>query len=515
MPKLADWAVRPLRDVLLSARVGFAGRPTRNGGGVDHVRPQNISTGGWLVLDDLKIVDAGDRDLDMFSLRRGDILFNNTNSPTQVGKSCLVLEERDAAFSNHITRLRLDHTLVSPSFVAEWLRYLYLSGYFRHSARQWVQQAAINLDALARLPLPYPAESASQNGIAEAGRVARDAVRAADEASLTAREVVQQWFDANLPGMLGSRHTSRLLSDIADVTGGLSVSPSRSAIAGPSVPYLRVANVYRSELALEDVKSMQVTPRELEAKLLRSQDLLMVEGHGDPDQVGRVAMWDGSLDQCVHQNHIYRLRVTDSSVRPAYLLQLLNSRLLRERIRRTVRTTSGLNSLRISEVRTLTVPLVPVDRQEAVEAVVGESDNLRRQLTAQRLALAELERTVVLTLFAPARAALSALSGWESASEVRAISVPDSAKNFPTLWAALPEHQQRVWAVAASFLRPFAGDEILAAIGGGSSTRDAWSVGETLEMLEALGFLQRAMRPGELSWRFVPDARSEDLSESA
>ena len=91
-----------------------------------------------------------------------------------------------------------------------------------------------------------------------------------------------------------------LLGEISEIQGGLQVTKRRNSLP-VEVPYLRVANVYRNYLDLDEIKKIRLTERELKRTSLEKGDLLVVEGHGNPNEVGRVAMWDGSISPCVHQ----------------------------------------------------------------------------------------------------------------------------------------------------------------------------------------------------------------------
>ena len=111
---------------------------------------------------------------------------------------------------------------------------------------------------------------------------------------------------------------------VGDVQGGLQVSSKRKG--NPiSVPYLRVANVYRDQLDLEEIKEIDVTDRELERVRLDAGDVLIVEGHGNPEEIGRSAVWDGSINDCVHQNHLIRVRVDPHRLLPIYFSAYINS----------------------------------------------------------------------------------------------------------------------------------------------------------------------------------------------
>src|SRR5690606_31877419 len=105
------------------------------------------------------------------------------------------------------------------------------------------------------------------------------------------------------------------VGNVSEVQGGLQVTSARKK--NPcEAPYLRVANVYRGFLDLTEVKTIRLTEAELARMLLEPSDLLVVEGHGNPDEIGRCALWDGSVDGCVHQNHLIRVRFDPRRVHP-------------------------------------------------------------------------------------------------------------------------------------------------------------------------------------------------------
>ena len=87
------------------------------------------------------------------------------------------------------------------------------------------------------------------------------------------------------------------------IQGGLQLTPKR-ALNPMELPYLRVANVYRDKLVLDDIKYIRVTKEESSKVALQCGDILIVEGHGNPEEIGRSAVWDGSIEPCVHQNHL-------------------------------------------------------------------------------------------------------------------------------------------------------------------------------------------------------------------
>jgi type I restriction enzyme S subunit len=153
------------------------------------------------------------------------------------------------------------------------------------------------------------------------------------------------------------------LGDISKVKGGLQVTPKRKD--NPiEVPYLRVANVYRDQLVLDEVKLIRVTPEELERTALCTGDLLIVEGHGNSQEIGRSSVWDGSIPNCTHQNHLIRVILNSKRAEPTYISAFLNSSGGRRQLIQFGKTTSGLNTISTSNVKATKVLLPPLSEQK-------------------------------------------------------------------------------------------------------------------------------------------------------
>lgn len=157
---------------------------------------------------------------------------------------------------------------------------------------------------------------------------------------------------------------------LAETQGGLQKSPDR-APRHNHYPYLRVANVLRGSLRLDRLSRFELTPEELNRLRLQSGDLLIVEGNGSRAEIGRCAVWNGEIEDCVHQNHIIRLRPFDGVVSD-YLNLYLNSPVGQNAIQIVASSTSGLYTLSVGKIQKLPVALAPSLEQEAITEVVAE-----------------------------------------------------------------------------------------------------------------------------------------------
>ena len=190
------------------------------------------------------------------------------------------------------------------------------------------------------------------------------------------------------------------LSRRFDIVGGVQKKPSRSPKNNP-IPYLTVANVFRDRIDLSEIRYFEVLDGELDKLKLQEKDILVVEGNGSGNEIGRCAMWRCELSVCIHQNHIIRLRATDSDTIPEYVLYFLNSSTGKRIMKERAKTTAGLFNLSTGKIRTIPVPFATVPEQveivhildrlldkeqqskEASEAVLAQIDTMKKAILAR------------------------------------------------------------------------------------------------------------------------------------
>lgn len=162
--------------------------------------------------------------------------------------------------------------------------------------------------------------------------------------------------------------------------GGLTKNPKRAKFT-KKLPYLRVANVYANELRLDEIEYIGVQVSELDKLLLHKGDLLVVEGNGSKSQIGRLAIWDGSIDPCVHQNHLIKVRLVVDSMNKWILFWLL-SPVGRHFIEEVSNSTSGLYTLSVNKVGDLPVVVPSLAEQERIVAEVERRLSFIEELEA-------------------------------------------------------------------------------------------------------------------------------------
>ncbi len=165
------------------------------------------------------------------------------------------------------------------------------------------------------------------------------------------------------------------LSDIASgVTKGRRFNGQPTVI----VPYIRVANVQDGYLDLNEIKTIEALPSDVEALRLQPGDVLMTEG-GDFDKLGRGALWEADILDCIHQNHVFRVRCNRKNLLPVYLAHYIRTELAKGYFLRCAKKTSNLASMNMTQLKATPVACPPMELQKRFTTEVKNIDDLKRQ----------------------------------------------------------------------------------------------------------------------------------------
>lgn len=136
-------------------------------------------------------------------------------------------------------------------------------------------------------------------------------------------------------------------------------------------PYLRVANVKAEYLDLTDVATIMVTKEEAEKYALSPGELLMTEG-GDRDKLGRGTIWNGEIPECLHQNHVFAVRVNEKYMLTEYLSYLTASPVGRVYFDITAKKTTNLASTNSTTILQFTVPVPSLEEQQKIVEMLNQ-----------------------------------------------------------------------------------------------------------------------------------------------
>ena len=309
-------------------------------------------------------------------VRRGDIVISSANSWPLVGKSSWVGElDFEAAIGGFICLLRVTRNDIDARYLYRWFSSPRTQAIVRSFGQKTTNISNLNLDRALGLAVPLPP-------LPEQRRIAA-ILDQADELR-TKRRRALGLFDELADSLFAEMSLSAsaweivALGELTSIASG--ITKGRKVPDAPlrSVPYLTVANVQDKRLNLAVVKTIEASENEIDRYSLKPNDLLLTEG-GDPDKLGRGTLWAGELSECIHQNHVFRVRVADGRIHPVYLNWDLRSARGRDYFLRSAKQTTGIASINSTQLKAFPVLVPALDVQTAFAARLGKLSEERRR----------------------------------------------------------------------------------------------------------------------------------------
>lgn len=150
-----EWKIVTIGDIALDVRYGTS-RPAVEGGKYPYLRMNNLTIDGHLDLTDLKYIDIPEDELEKCVVRKGDILFNRTNSLELVGKTAVFDLCEDMVIAGYIIRVRLNNKMMLPEIFSQYMNHKTLKKILRGMAKGAVNQANINAKELQSIKIYVP-----------------------------------------------------------------------------------------------------------------------------------------------------------------------------------------------------------------------------------------------------------------------------------------------------------------------------------------------------------------------
>jgi type I restriction enzyme S subunit len=428
------WARTTLGQLADSIRNGlFASRPTSDPPGTPILRISAVRLGEVLLEGHRYVPDPGAERIDQFRLEVGDLLVTRYNgSRPLVGGCGLVKATVDGLiYPDKLIRVRLPREKVSAAFITAVVNSPVTRAFLEPRIRTTAGQSGISGPDVKSIPIALPPQAEQQRIAAildEALSLRKHIASALNGLERRLSVCEEAWLRSAVTG--GLPHSDRepatdlldelgvtplqgaggdfpdlpmgwlwcRLGDIADVTGGVTKDVKTQGRDGlVEVPYLRVANVQRGALRLDNVSTIQVAPSKLEMLRLLAGDVLMNEG-GDRDKLGRGWVWEGQIDNCIHQNHVFRARVRGGLLDPK-LLSWFGNTWGQRYFEQHGKQTTNLASVSLRTLKSLSVPIPPISVQGDLVATIDETLELvarmRSGLGALRARVDVLQRSLL------------------------------------------------------------------------------------------------------------------------
>ena len=189
------WETGKIRDTVADVRYGSS-RPAVDGGKYPYLRMNNITYGGELDLSDVKRIDVPENELDKCTVRRGDVLFNRTNSKELVGKTCVYDRDEMMVLAGFVIRVRVNDRVL-PEFLSAFLNTDFSKKTLSEMCKAAIGQANINAQEMQNIGLYLPPLELQRQFVQFKKQTDKSKVvvqKALDEAQTLFDSLMQQYF---------------------------------------------------------------------------------------------------------------------------------------------------------------------------------------------------------------------------------------------------------------------------------------------------------------------------------
>ncbi len=313
------------------------------------------------------------------AIETDDVLFA-TVRPT-LKRIALVPPELDGAIaSTGYCVLRCDQTKVIPGFLYSFLITDHFIARIAGLERGASYPAVRDSDVMASwLPLPPLPE---QKKIAHILSTVHRAIEAQERIIQTTTELkkalMHKLFTEGLHsepqketeiGLVPESWMLIPIGELFETQLGKMLSQKAKIGDSPKV-YLRNKNVQWGRINTEDLLQMDFDDREAEKFRLRKGDLLVCEG----GEVGRAALWNGSIAECYYQKALHRLRPKTDRVTNEFMVHWMMFAFLLTNTYGVTGTRTTIAHLPEIKLKPLLVPVPQIDDQAEIIAVIDTAE---------------------------------------------------------------------------------------------------------------------------------------------
>lgn len=310
-------------------------------------------------------------------IQKNDILVVKDGATS--GKTSFVGEDfpfDPAAINEHVFRIQINAEQANPKYVF----------YFLHSPNGQEQilndfrgatVGGISRGFIDHVNIPLP-DIETQNKIVAILDKARALLDKREKTIALYDEILRSIFFEMFKKYEGEN--TSILSEVADITSGLTKGKDYSRKDSSFVPYMRVANVQDGYLNLAEIKEIEATPEEILRYNLDFDDLLLTEG-GDADKVGRGSLWKNQISGCIFQNHIFRVRIREKDkLNPTFLSYQTASAYGKSYFFKSAKQTTGIASINSTQLKNFPVYIPPETLQNKFARIVSKVDTIKTSL---------------------------------------------------------------------------------------------------------------------------------------
>lgn len=355
------------------------------------IRSQNVRMNHLDLTEVAYISEQINGEMQRSVVQPGDVLFNITGA--SIGRVApFTLKGVRANVNQHVCIIRPKPHELDPKYLSYFISSPLFQAEIDRLQRGGTRQA-LTFGQIADFKIPF-APFPEQQRIADILDKADAIRRKRREAKSQSEDLPLSIFRESFKEYLKPTTATSVLAELAQVVSGVAKGRKFNGQSVREVPYLRVANVQAGYLDLSEIKTIPATEPEIAELRLQHGDVLLTEG-GDHDKLGRGGLWEYDVKDCIHQNHVFRVRTNRKQLSPIYFVQFLQTEFAKGYFLRCAKKTTNLASINMRQLRALPVPVPPLDLQTAFEEEIATIRDLIEKQAQSELQANELFNSLI------------------------------------------------------------------------------------------------------------------------
>lgn len=314
---------------------------------------------------------------------------------TRTGVGKVSVSQYALSFSQDITAIEIKNQSIDKDYLVQTIRHFAAPRLLSKARGATILGVKRNDVSNLEIPLPPLEEQRRIAHILEAAQKNISAAKFKSNQINSLRNKISNLYSTD-----NSARTTTL-SSIAEITSGITKGRKIKDNAPlTDTPYLAVSNVKDGYLDLSTVSSIPITAIERDRYLLKSGDILLTEG-GDPDKLGRGAIWKEEIAGAIHQNHIFKVRLKkNSNWNDNALLAVIRSDRSRAHFFRSAKQTTGIATINKRQLSATPIPELSTQTISLLSSIEEHINHLEKNINKEITLLEELHQSLATRAFA-------------------------------------------------------------------------------------------------------------------
>lgn len=376
----------PLGKCCVFIRNGYSIKQDSRSGGLPITRIETIAKG---YIDSEKVGFAGINDPSSYSehlLKDGDILVSHINSVSHLGKAAIYEgNPKQLIHGMNLLCMRPNTRLVDPKYLFYFTKSTMFKSQLPKITNNSVNQASFSSSNFKeKIQVPVPSIDIQKNITSILSKAEHLNLKRKQSLSL-----LDQYLETIFVEMFGDPVENPNDMDVikfGTIIENICYGSSRKSMIdqdNDSLPILRIPNIIGGKINYKNLQFQSLPINEKNKLTLKKGDILFVRSNGNPDYIGRCAVFDDNKE-FIFASYLIRVRLKQNSgFDPLFIRYCFSIGSYKSKIRKESRTTAGNYNINTQGIKNFDLIKPPVKQQEKFMEMFLQVEALKKKMLSQ------------------------------------------------------------------------------------------------------------------------------------